>query len=154
VNAAKVGGIVVLGLMALVAGPVLGAAAGGAVVEHVPAIWADGTLYGTIGTPAVISGHHDLSFFDSLVKFTNSNSPDGQAPIAQYAPGDQGYHGGNWAAYTATWTSSGFTQYGGTVPTLTTYADVQSNVQSGYLTVTLGDPSGGATYFRCPLVAA
>lgn len=131
-----------------------GALAHGAGVNHGAGIWADGQQWGTVGTPAIVDTTHPLSFYDQLVYVTNSNASGGQPPVAERAPGDAGYHGGNWAAFTGTWTSLGFSHYGGTVPLLTSYTMVQSNEQAGYLTVTQGNPnSGGAPYFRCPLTA-
>ncbi|HZY69535.1 MAG TPA: hypothetical protein VFF67_00960 [Thermoplasmata archaeon] len=131
-----------------------GALAHGAGVNHGAGIWADGKQWGTVGTPAVVATDHPLSFYDQLVYVTNSNVSGGQPPVAQKAPGDAHYHGGNWAAFTATWTSAGFGHYGGTVPLLTSYASVTSNEQAGYLALTQGNPNaGGAAYFRCPLTS-
>jgi hypothetical protein len=137
--------------LALIAPGALGHGAG---VNPSAGIWADGMQWGTVGTPAVVSTSHPLSFYDQLVYVTNSNVAGGQPPVAEFAPGDTGYHGGNWAAFTASWTSAGFSHYGGTVPLLMSYTMVQSNATAGYLTLTQGNPNpGGAAYFRCPLTA-
>jgi hypothetical protein len=140
-------------LLALALPMIPSAAAGGAQVNLGAGIWADGQQWGTVGTPAVIAGNQSLSFFDELVKFPNSNAVGGQNPVAERAPGDFGYHGGNWASFGANWTSAGFSHYGGTVPLLTSFTEVEAAVAAGYLTLTQGDPFGGPAFFRCPLTA-
>src|SRR3990172_1162566 len=94
--------------MALVLGVALApsASAGAQRVEN--AIWADGRLWGTIGTPAVLPGNAPLGSFDKLFMFTNSNNPAGQKPVSEAGPGNPAYNGGRWASFTATWTAGGF----------------------------------------------
>jgi len=137
--------------MALVLGVALApsASAGAQRVEN--AIWADGRLWGTIGTPAVLPGNAPLGSFDKLFMFTNSNNPAGQKPVSEAGPGNPAYNGGRWASFTATWTAAGFAAHG-TVPVLTSYADVIFHVGMGHLLVTQGHPTGGPGFFECPLI--
>ena len=71
-----------------VAGPAAKAARGGM-------IWADGELFGTVGTPANFSP--DAGNFDELYNTGgNGTFADGVAAISESQPGDQDYNGGRW----------------------------------------------------------
>ncbi len=118
-----------------------------------PSVYADGDTWGTKGTTALPAPTSNEHSFDALFVIVNSNSPDGQLPVAEAAPG-RDYNGGRWATKTVEWTESGFAAHG-TVPVLTSYEDVMLHAGLGHLTITDGSPGGpGAPpdYFQCPLL--
>ncbi len=118
-----------------------------------PALYADGEVWGTKGTTALPApnGHNNQSF-DKLFVITNSNNPDGQLPVAEAAPGNPDYNGGRWFTHTVEWTQAGFDAHG-TVPVLTSYAEVMIHYNLGHLTITEGTFEGGPPpYFQCPLL--
>ena len=117
-----------------------------------PAIYADGQAWGTKGTATLPAPtDNNTQAFDGLFIITNSNNPDGQLPVAEAGPGNPSYNGGRWIAYTVAWTEAGFAAYG-VVPVLKSYDEVMSQYNAGYLSISLGHPAGGATYFQCPLL--
>lgn len=61
---------------------------------HGGRIWADGELYGTIGTPATFDGEHGK--YDILYQ---GNFKDGVHAISESKPGDQDWNGGRWDVY-------------------------------------------------------
>ncbi|NIP94076.1 MAG: hypothetical protein GWO24_11735, partial [Akkermansiaceae bacterium] len=90
--------------------------------------------------------------FDALFIVINSNNPDGQLPISEAAPGNVNYNGGRWIAYTTWWTEAGLDHHG-TVPLLTSYAELLVHYLLGHIDFQLGPPNPEmATYFECPLL--
>lgn len=127
-------------------------ASAGATLNFGAGFWGDGERWGTVVTPAILPSGAPLDSFDGFFVVTNSNNPAGQAPVAEAAPGNPAYNGGRWATQTVTWTAKGFADHG-TVPVLTSYADIQFHAGLGHLTIALGSPDGGPpAYFECPLV--
>jgi hypothetical protein len=115
-----------------------------------PQIYADGVAWGTKGLGELPAPNAaNLQSFDKLYMITNSNNPD-QLPVAEASPGNPAYNGGRWNAQTATWTQEALDFYG-TVPVLKSLADIQDQVDMGYLTTTPGAASG-PDYFECPLL--
>ncbi len=128
-------------------------ASAGATRNFAAGFWGDGVRWGTVVAPALLPSNAPPDSFDKFLIVTNSNTPGGQAPVVEAAPGNPAYNGGRWATYTVMWTAAGFAAHGGTVPLLTSYADVMFHHGLGHLTVALGSPAGGPPgYFECPLV--
>jgi len=117
------------------------------------ALWADGQTWGTKATTALPAPNaHNEHSFDGLFVIINSNHPDGQLPVAEAAPGNVNYNGGRWIVYTVWWTDEGFAAHG-TVPVLTSYAELIIHYMLGHLDMTMGPPAGGPPpYFQCPLL--
>jgi len=140
-------------LVAASAGMVMTAAANKGKPSFSPGLWADGQTWGSKGTtelPAPTA--HNIGSYDPLFVIINSNNPDGQMPVAEAAPGNVAFNGGRWLTYTAWWTDDGFAAYG-TVPVITSYADLLVYHMYGYLDFELGSPEGGPPpYFQCPLL--
>jgi hypothetical protein len=97
----------------------------------------DGTVVGTIVTPAPIAAG---SGTDPFYKVTNGAA--GQLGIAGVAPGDGPYHGGSWQVYVVTF-NPGVTPY-----LLTSDEAVLTARDGGDITVT----RAGDADFRCPVV--
>ena len=118
-----------------------------------PALWADGRTWGTKAAAELPPANsNNLQSFDKLFVIINSNNPDGQMPVAEAAPGNKNYNGGRWYTQTVTWTEAGFTDHG-TVPVLTSYAEVMHHYQLGHLSITPGSFEGGPpAFFECPLL--
>ena len=57
-------------------------------------IWADGELFGTVGTPTSLNPDHGP--FDALFQ---GGFKDGIGAISESKPGDQDYNGGRWHVY-------------------------------------------------------
>ncbi len=116
-------------------------------------LWADGELFGSKGTtPLPAPNEHNLQSFDKLYVITNSNSPEGQLPVAEAAPGNPGFSGGRWFTHTVEWTMQAFTDFG-FVPVLTSDDEVLDYADMGYLIITPGSfPDGPPVYFQCPLL--
>ena len=116
-------------------------------------LWADGQAWGTKGTTALPAPtEHNVDSFDGLFVIINSNNPDGQMPVAEAAPKNVNYNGGRWITFTVWWTDLGFTD-DGTVPVLTSYAEVLVHYMLGHLDFEEGSPEGGPPpYFQCPLL--
>ncbi len=128
-------------------------ASAGATIEFGGGFWADGIMWGSVVTPAILPSNAPLSSFDKFFVTTNSNNPMGQLPVADAGPGNPVYNGGRWATFTVTWTPAGFAAHGGTVPVLTSLADIMFHQGLGHLTVVQGSPAGGPpAYFECPLI--
>lgn len=124
-------------LLGALAAPALAARGGTPGSPIAPdAIWADGSLFATIGQgPLHYNGNDDS--FDVLVLV-----PD-QAPVAEAAPGNPHYNGGRWLPTPATWTM-------GTSPTLlTSYAEVVAAVDAGDLVL---EAAHTGAVFLCPLI--
>jgi len=117
------------------------------------ALWADGAVYGSKGTTALPAPtENNGQSFDGLFVIINSNNPAGQLPVAEAAPGNVNYNGGRWNTHTVWWTEAGFAAHG-TVPVLTSYADILVHHMLGHLGVAHGSPEGGPPpYFQCPLL--
>lgn len=118
-----------------------------------PGLWADGEVWGTKGTTALPAPtEHNEQSFDKLFVIVNSNNPLPQMPVAEAAPGNVHYNGGRWLTYTAWWTDKGFEDHG-TVPILTSYADLLVHYMLGHIEFEVGSPEGGPPeYFQCPLL--
>jgi len=116
-------------------------------------LWGDGQLWSSKATailPAPTENNADS--YDMLFVITNSNNPSGQLPVAEAAPGNVNFNGGRWNTYTVWWTQSGFDDHG-TVPVLTSYADILVHYMLGHLEIEQGSPEGGPPqYFQCPLL--
>lgn len=97
------------------------------------AIYADGTLFGTIGL-------NPLPFNDNPHSFDTLYLVPGQQPVAEAAPGP-GYNGGRWLPVSVTWNTTPYL--------LTSYDAVQAAADAG--DITLGAPQYEAT-FLCPLI--
>lgn len=129
-------------------------ASAGANVIRTGSFWGDGVLWGSSVTPAALPSDAPASSFDRFFVITNSNNPMGQFPVAEAAPGNPDYNGGRWVTYTVMWTAAAFADHG-TVPVLTSLADIMFHAGIGHLTVTQGSPPGGPPpYFECPLIRA
>jgi hypothetical protein len=118
-----------------------------------PSVWGDGQAWGTKGTTALPAPtDHNEQSFDALFVIVNSNNPAGQMPVSEAAPGNTRYNGGRWVTFTAWWTEAGFAAHG-TVPVITSYADLLVHYMLGHLDAELGPPEGGPPpYFQCPLL--
>lgn len=117
------------------------------------ALWADGELWATTAVTRIPSPRgNDRQSFDALYVITNSNHPGGQLPVAEAAPRNPLFNGGRWFTHTVTWTPAGFDAHG-TVPILTSRADVLLHAGLGHLEITEGSPPDGPpAYFECPLL--
>ena len=117
-----------------------------------PQLYADGEVWGTKAA-AILPAANDnnLQSFDKLFVITNSNNPAGQMPVAEAAPGNPNYNGGRWYTQTVEWTEAGFNDHG-TVPVLTSYADIMTHYNLGHLSITAGSPGGPPDFFECPLL--
>jgi hypothetical protein len=118
-----------------------------------PGLWADGEQWGTKGAAAIPAPNdNNLQAFDKLFVITNSNNPMGQLPVAEAAPGNPDYNGGRWYTHTVAWTEAGFAAHG-TVPVLTSYAEVMFHYNLGHLSIIPGSFEGGPLpFFECPLL--
>ena len=118
-----------------------------------PAIYADGQVWGTKAVTALPGpNENNVQSFDKLFVITNSNNPSGQMPVGEAAPGNPDYNGGRWFTQTVEWTDAGFVAHG-TVPILTSYADIMVHYNLGHLTISSGSFDGGPPpYFLCPLL--
>jgi hypothetical protein len=116
-------------------------------------LYGDGDVWGTKGAAALPAPtDNNVQSFDNLLIITNSNVPAGQMPVAEAAPGNPMYNGGRWYTHTVMWTGAGLAAYG-TVPLLTSYADVMFQFNLGYLSITPGTFAGGPpAFFECPLL--
>ena len=110
------------------------------------AIWANGSLYGTLDTGNNLP---DRGPKDGLYVFTNL---DGQRPVAESAPGDKAYNGGRWQVYLLTFTEEGLGVHdadGDEVADfeLMSWSEVQTHIGLGHIEMTGMGPS-----FVCPLI--
>jgi len=103
------------------------------------AVYVDDQIYRVFANAANVP---DGTGTDPLVTFTNSTNAD-QKGVAEFAPGLVGHHGGRWAVYRATWTSTGDPS-----TLVTSYSDLMSYVQGGELTIV----RDAAADFRCPVL--
>ena len=118
-----------------------------------PGLWADGRTWGSKGTTELPAPNgHNIQSYDPLFVIINSNNPDGQLPVAEAGPGNVAFNGGRWITYTAWWTGDGFAAYG-TVPVITSYAELLVYYMYGYLDFEVGSPENGPPpYFQCPML--
>jgi hypothetical protein len=113
-----------------------------------PAIYVDGTVYRTVGTPTDFSGTGaPLHSFDVIYDF------DGlQMNVATAAPGDKDFNGGRWMVHALS-----FTDYDAAVAdedvdlngngVLDSDAEVAAAIDKGYAT-----DMGVVKQFECPLI--
>lgn len=117
-----------------------------------PAIYVDGELYRTVGTPSDFSdtgapGHS----YDVIYAFPDPDMTGAslQASVAELAPGDTGYNGGRWQVQVLA-----FTDYDAAVAAydtngsgdLDSAAEVEAAIDAGAATTSAG-PS-----FECPII--
>ncbi len=140
--------VLVIASMILIAGLAL---ANPGKPNFTPQLYADGESWGTKGAAALPGpNEYNAQSFDKLIVFTNA--PMGQMPVAEAAPGNPAYNGGRWYTHTVAWTQAGFDAHG-TVPVLTSYAEVMVHYGLGHLSITAGSPPGGPPdFFECPLL--
>jgi hypothetical protein len=146
----------VLGALAMAAFFTGGSAfAAPGVPTFMPALYADGEVWGTKGTTELPPPNaRNEQSFDALYVITNDNNPDTQLPVGEAAPGNPAYNGGRWDTQTVEWTPAGFVALG-IVPILMSEDDILYHYDMGHLTITEGSPGGpGAPpdYFQCPLL--
>jgi hypothetical protein len=117
-----------------------------------PALYADGEVWGTKGTTTLPPpNEHNLQSFDMLFVITNGAA--GQMPVGEAAPGNPNYNGGRWFTQTVMWTADGMDAYGGALPVLMSYEEIEYNYDMEYLEIKAGSPAGGPPdYFQCPLL--
>ena len=111
-----------------------------------PAIYVDGTLYRTVGTPTDFSGTGaPASSFQPIYSFGAL-----QQSVATAAPGDAGFRGGRWLVMAIS-----FTNYPAAVTAYDTngsgnfdsFAELSAAIAAGAATV-----SDTGTRFECPLI--
>lgn len=116
------------------------------------AIWADGELYDTIGTPTEFKDPPPHST-DVLYNFAGSGLA-GQRSVSVAAPGDTDYNGGRWAVTPVTFTDTGIAKYGdgdGNIAEnmeLMSAEEVTQAEEDDFLEIA-NEP---AFYFECPLL--
>ncbi|MBM4184167.1 MAG: hypothetical protein FJ207_08040 [Gemmatimonadetes bacterium] len=94
----------------------------------------DGTTVRTVVPPAASPKRGRDDFY----AFPGAAAP-GQKAVVAVAPGDQGYHSGQWKFHAVTWIAA---------PTLlTSAADILQAAQDGLLTITRVE----ANDFKCPI---
>jgi hypothetical protein len=138
--------VVSLTLMSLAIAAIVVAGVG---PPHLDAIWADGTLYATVGTPSKLPNKGN---FDGLYAISGL---EGQRPVSESKPGDMDYNGGRWQVYNLEWTAEGIAAHDansdGMVDPgmeLTSWEDVEYHMNTlGHLTST-----GMGDRFVCPLI--
>ena len=113
-----------------------------------PAFFVNGTVYRTIGTPAVLSGTGAPAHsFDTIYEFFGA-----QMNVAMAAPGDPGYNGGRWVVNGLDWNTSyadAVMQHGGSNGVIDTNAEIEAVLSDA--------DAGGATTFEvtrfvCPVI--
>jgi hypothetical protein len=140
-------------VLALVATAAL-AAASSALAGGVsgPAIWANGTLYRTVGTPTDFTKTGaPLSSFQVLY------AVPGQAAVTTAGPGDPGFRGGRWRKYAVTYntdratTIAAYGTGGASAADLDSAAEVEAALNDpGPAGITLGPL---VAMFECPVIA-
>ncbi len=109
-------------------------------------IWADGTLYRTIGTPTELP---NKGLKDGMYVIEGLS---GQHPVSESKPGDQDYNGGRWQQYILEFTEEGMEIHdpdgdGAVNFQLQSWEQVQEHIGFGHLMlVGMGDS------FVCPLI--
>lgn len=138
----------VVALLAVLVPDALAAGSGGVTA---PAIYVNGVLYRTVGTPTDFSGTGaPLSSFETLYTFG-----DLQPDVAAAAPGDPGFRGGRWQVHTLSFNSSYATTVAAHDSNGSGNLDSLAEVEAA-----LADPGpAGATdvgvvkLFECPVIA-
>ncbi len=110
------------------------ASAGGPPIPN--ALWADGALYRTILTPAMLPNHGPK---DGL--YVIPGLP-GQRGVAESKPGDKDYNGGRWQVYVLDVVDAG-----AIAGELMSWEEVEDHIDSGALAFAAMGPS-----FVCPLI--
>ena len=110
------------------------------------AIWADGSLYGTLDTGNQLP---DKGPKDGLYVFTNL---DGQRAVSEAKPGDPDYNGGRWQVYPLEFTEVGLEVHdedgdGVADFELTSWEMVETHIGLGHL-----ERLGMGPSFTCPLI--
>jgi hypothetical protein len=118
-----------------------------------PGVWGDGKLWGSKATAIIPAPtENNAHSYDMLFVIINSNAEGGQLPVAEAAPGNKNFNSGRWFVQTAWWTDAGLAWYG-TVPVITSYAELLEEVMLGNMAYAPGSPEGGPPpYFQCPLL--
>lgn len=121
--------------------------------NFMPALYADGELFGTKGTTTLPAPNDfNRQSFDALYVITNSNNPVGQLPVGEAAPGNPDYNAGRWFTHTVEWTEQGFLDHG-IVPVIKSLDELRLHESLGHLVITPGSfPGGPPVYFQCPLL--
>lgn len=116
-----------------------------------PALYADGSVWGTKGTTVLPAPNpHNVQSFDALYVIVNGAA--GQLPVSEAAPGNPRYNGGRWFTHTVMWTEAGLSAHP-TLPVLMSYDDIMMYYNLGQLAIAPGSPTGGPPpYFQCPLL--
>lgn len=131
------------------------AAAPAAQAEATPvfegAIWEDGTLWGTVLTPALLPDDAPEDSFDVIYNFAGA-ALTGQRSVSEAAPGDADYNGGRWSVLLVDYTEAGVAAFdtdgdGDVDGELTSDEAVLMAANDGLLTLT-----GPVLHFSCPLV--
>lgn len=117
-----------------------------------PSVYGDGKVWGTKGATTLSAPNdNNMQSYDKLFVFVNGAM--GQLPVSEAAPGNPMYNGGRWHTHTAVWTQAGLDFYGGSLPVLTSYDEIQFEHDLGHLMIAAGSPAGGPPpYFECPLL--
>jgi hypothetical protein len=103
-----------------------------------PAIYVDGTLYRTVGTPTDFSATGaPAASFDHIYPLGN-----GLKSVADAKPGDQDFNGGRWMVFPVTWTS------GVTPWQIMSDDELLQAERDGYLTIA----ASPAKVFECPVI--
>lgn len=122
-----------LGLAALGLVPVALANGAGGVTP--PAIYVNGELYRTVGTPALLPDSAPESSFQPIYDVSQCQGNN----IATAAPGDPGFRGGRWAVHKI--------QFDWCPSPLVSYAELKAQLDSGNAT-----DLGIVKRFECPLI--
>lgn len=114
------------------------------------AIWAHGTLYGTVATPTAFN-LPPVQSTDTIYSFMLSGLT-GQRSVSESAPGDRNYNGGRWSVKAVFFTDQGKAVHdpdndGQVNFELTSAEQVLQHAALGHLTII--DTS---IYFECPLL--
>ena len=119
---------------------VVAAAAGPVSARTFGSVYANDLVYRVFGNAANVP---DGTGTDPLATFTNSANT-AQKGVAEFAPGSPtGHHGGRWAVYRATWTTTGDSS-----ELVTSWAELQALVGAGEISLV----RDAAADFRCPVL--
>jgi hypothetical protein len=116
--------------------------AAGASVTHMPVIWANGDLFGTVAVAGDLPAPTEANShsYDAIYTFPGLAT---QRSIAEAGPGDPGFNGGRWMVYQVSFTGGAPSQE------LTSLDELQPYIDSGQAQV-----SGPVRYFVCTLIKA
>jgi len=114
------------------------------------AIWANGTIYGTVATPTSFN-LPPVQSTDTIYSFMMSGLT-GQRSVSESSPGDRNYNGGRWSVKAVFFTEQGKAihdpDHDGAVNfELTSAEQVLEHEALGHLTI-----MDTSIYFECPLV--